>query len=99
MIGCNGHEGALYTLGPLSSMNLSNYQTTKESIKLFVHAIGNIKDMDGLCDALMHEYIGMERADITHQQFAQGMIQMFGDTWFLGPSFTSIKAYSGKMFE
>ncbi len=43
MIGCNGHEGALYTLGPMSSMNLTDYKTTGESIKLFVHAIGDVK--------------------------------------------------------
>ncbi len=99
MLGCNSDEGALYTLGPLSPVGLTNYQSMKEFLKqLLSGTMGPRVNIAGVTTALMQHYVGSDEASPLDDML-KGAARLVGDMLFGIPTSRAALAYAGGMFQ
>ena len=96
MMGCNSHEGALFTIGPLKIKSFKNLEEAKSLVKRLLHESfwDSVKDKDALADEVTQEYLLSRNVD-DFEELQKGMVDLVGDVWFAIPTANAADSHSG----
>ena len=97
LMGCNSHEGALFTIGPMKIKSFKNVEEAKSLVKRLLHECfwGSVRDEDAFADEVTREYL-LSRNVRDVEELQKGMVDLVGDVWFTLPTLNTADRHSGK---
>ena len=97
LMGCNSHEGALFTIGPLKIKSFKNVEEAKLLVKRLLHECfrESVRDKDAFVDEVVQEYLLSRNGNDT-EELQKGMVDLVGDVWFAIPTLNTADRHSGK---
>ncbi len=97
LMGCNSHEGALFTLGPLRPKGFGNLEEARDLVRWMVELYfwDSVKDKDSLASALVDEYL-LSRNTQDFSAVEKGMVELVGDIMFVIPMIHIADLHSGR---
>ena len=99
LMGCNSHEGAMFTIGPLKIKSFKNIEEAKVLVKRLLRESfwGSVKDQDAFAEEVIQEYL-LSRNVSDLEELQKGMVDLLGDVWFSVPTIETADRHSGKKF-
>ncbi len=98
MLGCNSHEGAMFTIGPMRLGKFTNLSEAEHLVKKFLResfwdSFGN---EPGVAEEVIKEYLLSRDVD-NFEELQKGMVELLGDVWFAVPTAGMADSHSGEL--
>ncbi len=100
LVGCNSHEGVLFTIGPMPLKKFKTLDDAKALVRRFVQEAfyDRVSDLDGFAGEVIQEYLLSRGEEPDFEQVRRGMVELVGDVWFGVPTVSAADAHCGEAF-